>query len=68
MREFEAFNAAVAVNLFAPTLAGRCVILHSDRSMAVAIFQAGRGRKSHIQACARDIWLAYAIHDVTKLL
>ena len=33
--------------------------------MVVAIFKAGRGRNSHSQACAREIWLARAIHNVT---
>ena len=60
-----ALHMGVAVKLWAPTLAGRHVILHSDRSTVVAIFQAGRGRNCHIQACALEIWLACVIHDVT---
>ena len=41
------------------------VVLHSDSYTAVEIFQSGKGRNSHIHVCAREIWLACAIHDVT---
>ena len=33
--------------------------------MAVAIFQAGRGRDLFIQACARELWLTCAAWDIT---
>ena len=38
--------------------------MYSDSSMAVAILQAGKGRNGHIQACAREIWLSCALHDI----
>ena len=60
--KLEALN--VAIKLWAPTLAGRQVMLHSDSAMAAAMFHAGKGRDSHIQACARKVWLACAVHDV----
>ena len=53
--KLEVLNVAVAVKLWAPTLAVRRVILHSDSLTVVMIFQACRDRKSHIQVCARDI-------------
>ena len=59
--EVEALSVAVAVKLWAPILVRRRVILQSDNCTALAIFQAGRGRNSHIQVCAREIWLTCAI-------
>ena len=56
--ELEALNAAMAIKLWAPTLVGRRVRLYSDSSAAVGILQAGKGRNSHIQACASEIWLS----------
>ena len=60
----EALNASMAIKLWAPNLAGRKVRLYSDSSMAVDIIQAGKGRNGHIQACAREIWLLCALHDI----
>ena len=40
------------------------MVLHSDRAIVVAIFQAGRERDSFIQVCTRKGWLACALHDV----
>ena len=51
----EAFNVAVAVKTWAPILASRKVALHSDNAMVVAIFQAGKGRDTDIQACFREV-------------
>ena len=41
------------------------VSLYSDSSMAVAILQASKGRNSHIQACAIEIWLACAVYMIS---
>ena len=63
--ELEALNAAIAIKLWAPMLAGRRVRLHSDSSTAMAIIHAGKGRNGHFQACARELWMACAVHDIT---
>ena len=63
--EMEALNVAVAIKLWAPTLVSRRVRVYSDTSMSVAILQASKGRNSHIQACAREVWLSRALHDIT---
>ena len=41
------------------------VHIFSDIAMAVAIFQAGKGRDAFIQACARELWLTCAVWDIT---
>ena len=46
-------------------LQSRWVNLHSDSATAVAIFQVGKGQDAFIQACAWQIWLKCAIHEVT---
>ena len=51
----DALIVAVAIKLWTPTLAGRWVVLHSNSTMAVAIFQAGKGRDSYIRVCAIEV-------------
>ena len=63
--ELKALNAAVAIKLSAPTLVSWRVRLYNGGLMAVTIIQAGKERNSYIQACARDIWLPCALHDIT---
>ena len=48
--ELEALNAAMVVKLWAPTLVNRRVRLYIDSSMAVAILQAGKGRKPYSES------------------
>ncbi len=64
----EAINAVAALKLWAPGLRGNLVHLHSDSATAVAIMQVGRGRDSFLQACAREIWLTAALHDITLIV
>ena len=49
--ELEDLNVAVVLKLWARTLAGRQVVLHSDSAMAVPIFQDGKGRQLHTGMC-----------------
>ena len=65
--KIEALNATMAVKLWAPNLVGKRVSLYSDSSTAVAILQTGKGRNSHIQVCAKEIWLACVLHDITLM-
>ena len=48
-----------------PIFTKQVVHLFSDNSMAVAIFQAAKGKDIFIQSCAREIWLICASWDVT---
>ena len=62
----EALNSVVAISMWDPGMQGRMVTLHTDSAMALAIFQAGKGRDAFIQACAQQIWLECAVHEVTQ--
>ncbi len=64
----EAINAVAALKLWAPSLRGQLVHLHSDSATAVAIMQAGRGRNPFLQACAREAWVIAAINDLTLVV
>ena len=61
----EALNAVVALKVWAERLTEQRVVLHSDSATAVAIMQAGRGRDPFLQACAREVWLIAARHNIT---
>ena len=61
----EALNAVVALTLWADRLRGQLVHLFSDSSMAVMVFQAGRGRDELLQSCPTQLWLVCAQPDIT---
>ena len=54
----------VALKHWTPQLTAQKVILHSDSATAVAIFQAGKGHNTVIQACAKEIWCVCAINYI----
>jgi len=60
----EALNVVVAIKTWAKSLTNKTVIIHSDSATAVAVMQAGRGRDSFIQACAREVWLTAAVNNI----
>ena len=40
------------------------VVLHSNSTVVVAVFQARRSRDPFIQAYGREIWWKYAVNDI----
>ena len=61
----EPLNALVALKVWTPMFTGYLVHLFSDNPTAVAIFQAGRGRDTFIQACTKEVWLTCTAWDIT---
>ena len=64
----EAINCVVALRQWATQLKDCLVHLHCDSATAVAILQAGRGRDSFLQACAREAWLLTAKQGITLVV
>ncbi len=60
----EALNIVIALKIWAPALRGQLVHILSDSATAVAVMEAGRGRDAFLQACAREVWLQAANHDI----
>ena len=61
----EELNAVVDLSIWAHKHSGILDHLLCDNAMAVSMFQAGYGKDQFIQACARQLWLLCATHDVT---
>ena len=58
----------VAVKTWAPTLHGALLHLYTGNTTAAVIFERGRRRDSFIQACARELCLVCAEHDLTLVM
>ena len=58
-------NTALAIKMWAPQFAHQLLHLFCDSQAAVTIFQAGRGKDSFLQACARDICQECSQCDIT---
>ena len=61
----EALSVVVAVKYWALHWKGHVVHLYSDNATVLTIFQAGRGRDSFIEVCARELWLACVQFSIT---
>jgi hypothetical protein len=61
----DALNCVIALKQWAHHLTHSKVVIHCDSATAVAVMQAGKGRDSYIQACAREIWLVAAMHHIS---
>ena len=59
----EADNATI--KMWVTVFQHKLVHLYCDNEMAVNIFQADCGRDPFIQACAQQLWLTCASHDIT---
>ena len=56
MCHLEALRMVLEVKICVPIFTNHLVHLFSDNATAMAIFQAGKGKGSFIQACSREIW------------
>lgn len=64
--ELEATNIVVAVHTFLTERdRGSHITIHSDSLSSVQVFRTGRGRNPILLDCARHLWMAQAILDVT---
>ena len=61
----EALNAVAALQTWAPKYQCQLIYFVMDSTIAVAIFQAGKGRDSFIHACTQQLWLICAELDIT---
>ena len=60
----EMVNILVAVKLFCTHWKGKNILIHCDNFAVVNVLRSGRARDAYLAACARNIWLWAAIHDI----
>jgi hypothetical protein len=61
----EMLNSLIALRLWATRLTEQVVHLHCDSMVAIAVLQMGAGRDQFLLACAREMWLICATHNIT---
>ena len=57
-------NILVALKLFCKNWAKQVVRLFCDNSAMVQVLQSGRTKDPYLAACARNVWLLAAKHDI----
>ena len=60
----EMVNILVARKVFCRHWAGKQVLIHCDNQAVVCVLQLGRAKDPFLGACARNIWLWAATHDI----
>ena len=60
----EMINIFLAVKLFAKTWSHKRVLIKCDNDAVVRVLRSGRARDPFLGACARNIWLQAAQHDI----
>ena len=60
----ERLNILVAVKLFCTHWKGMNILIHCDNFAVVNVLRSGRARDPYLAACARNIWLWAATHDI----
>ena len=60
----EMLNILVAVKLFCAHWKGMSILNYCDNFAVVNVLRSGRARDPYLAACARNIWLWAATHDI----
>ena len=60
----EMVNILVAVRAFCYQWASKSILIHCDNQAVVSVLQSGKARDPFLGACARNIWLWAATHDI----
>ena len=57
-------NILVAVKVFCSQWSSKCNLMHCDNQAVVSVLQSGKARDPFLGACACNIWLWAATHDI----
>ena len=60
----EMVNILVAVKVFCNQWSSKCILMHCDNQAVVSVLQSGKARDPFLSACAHNIWLWAATHDI----
>ena len=60
----EMLNILVAVKLFCSNWKGMSILIYCDNFAVVNVLRSGRARDPYLAACARNIWMWAATHDI----
>ena len=60
----EMLNILVAVKVFCTHWKGKNILIHCDNFAVVNVLRSGRARDPYLAACAHNIWLWAATHDI----
>ena len=60
----EMLNILVAVKLFCRHWKGMSILIYCDNFAVVNVLRSGRARDPYLAACARNIWMWAATHDI----
>ena len=60
----EMVNILVALKVFCRQWAKKWVLVHCDNEAVVCVLQLGKAKDPFLGACARNVWLWAATHDI----